>query len=70
MVQACLGRKIEPFRELYLYGCELYRLVDFSVEHSWVGDFSEEQRSWIEQAARSAPPDTVAQRISMRSAST
>jgi hypothetical protein len=64
MVQACIGRKVEPFPELYVYGCELYRLVDCPDARAWVGDYSEAQRAWIGQAANRASPDPVATRMS------
>jgi hypothetical protein len=69
MVQACLGRRIEPFAELFVYGCELYRLVDCPADCAWVGDYSPDQRSWINEAASRASFDHgVARQLSRQSA--
>ncbi|MBV8267730.1 MAG: hypothetical protein JO252_15500 [Planctomycetaceae bacterium] len=51
IVQCCIGRKIEPFPELYQYGLELYHLVESPEASIWVGDFTEEQRAGIERSS-------------------
>jgi hypothetical protein len=50
MVQCCVSRGIEPFPELHVYGLELYQLAGTSGSSAWVGNFSEEQRAWIEKS--------------------
>ena len=50
MVQACLCRDSPPNPVLYAYGEELYVLADTPAEGVWRGDFTPEQRRWIEQS--------------------
>jgi hypothetical protein len=50
MVRACQKSGIQPFPELYRYGERLYALTAAPDEKVWLGDFSEEQRAWIEQS--------------------
>lgn len=50
MVQARLCRDSPPDAVLYAYGEELYGLADTPPGGVWRGDFTPEQRRWIEQS--------------------
>lgn len=54
MVQACMLRGVEPFSDLYRYGCQLYKVCDTPADRVWVGDFSEAQREWVERCRQAA----------------
>jgi hypothetical protein len=49
MVQACLLLKELPSKDLIEYGIALYEKVGASADEIWRGDFSEEQRRWIDK---------------------
>lgn len=49
MVQACMLRGIEPFHALYRYGSRLYEVCGADSNATWAGDFTAEQRDWIER---------------------
>jgi hypothetical protein len=53
MVRVCLNQNIAPVPDLATYGTELYALCDAPAELVWAGDFTPEQRRWID-AARNA----------------
>jgi hypothetical protein len=50
MVRACVGRNLSPDPVLYAYGEELYGLADTPPDGVWRGDFTPEQRRWIERS--------------------
>jgi hypothetical protein len=50
MLQACIAREIEPFRALYDYGLELYRLADCPDDLIWARNFTDPQRRWIDRS--------------------
>ncbi|NHA15360.1 hypothetical protein [Thioalkalivibrio sp. XN279] len=47
MVRVCARLKIAPYKPLIDYGHSLYRLVSAPNDRIWRGDFTEEQRRWI-----------------------
>jgi hypothetical protein len=55
MVQACVLRSVPPDPLLYAYGEELYRLTDTPPDGVWKGDFTPEQRCWIDQSRLGCP---------------
>lgn len=50
MLQALIKLQIPPFKELVDYGTILYRVCNTPSERVWVGDFTPEQRQWLEIA--------------------
>ena len=51
MLQVCEARKIDPERQLYDYGLQLYHLAGGADAPIWVGDFTADQRKWIAAAS-------------------
>ena len=51
IVQACIGLSIMSDPVIYEYGCALYRVIATPSSEIWKGDFSVDQRSWIDVAA-------------------
>ncbi len=49
MVQACMLSHVEPFAGLHRYGVQLYEVCGAGPDRTWVGDFTESQRQWIER---------------------
>jgi hypothetical protein len=52
MVRACLKSKLEPMPALYRYGELLYERAAAAPEAMWRGDFTAEQREWVEASKR------------------
>ena len=52
MVQACVSLKINPDRRIHSYGQSLYEIVGAPNEAIWKGDFTDQQRSWIDNATK------------------
>ena len=59
MVQACLALSIAPDPKIYLYGRALYRIIQTSAHDIWRGDFTDQQRLWIDAAAKTLSLDSV-----------
>ena len=51
MVQVCLAIPTPAATQLYRYGVALYRIVAAQPEQVWRGDFTPEQRAWIDEAS-------------------
>jgi hypothetical protein len=49
-LRVCLNQRMPPDRSLYAYGLELYAVADTPEGQVWVGDFTPEQRVWIDAA--------------------
>jgi hypothetical protein len=58
MVRVCVHRKIPPLGDLYDYGAALYTLARTPPAQLWKGDFTSEQRQWIDQAQLAASHST------------
>lgn len=54
MIRACQGLDISPSRDLYNYGNELYALCG-AADAAWVGDFTTQQRDWIDRSLAAGP---------------
>ena len=54
MVRACQKSGIPPFADLYRYGERLYGLTGAPESKIWLGDFTQDQRAWIEQSRNQA----------------
>ena len=54
MVQACLKLELSPSASIYNYGQALYKAIDVGCEEIWRGDFTSDQRGWIEASMRAA----------------
>jgi hypothetical protein len=52
MVQASSRKGLPPSRELHDYGRALHEMIGTSPERVWKGDFTDEQRDWIDRASR------------------
>ena len=51
MVRVCIKHNIDPNQHLYEYGSHLYQLSSTPGNKIWAGDFSAEQREWINKAS-------------------
>lgn len=51
MVQAALKLGVEPNPSIYAYGVALYGCAKASAADLWAGDFTSQQRQWIEAAS-------------------
>jgi hypothetical protein len=52
IVQACIALSLAPDHRVYVYGRALYRIVGTPADLIWRGDFTDEQRAWIDAAAQ------------------
>ncbi len=52
IVQACVSLKIAPDPRIHSYGQSLYGTVGAPNEAIWKGDFTDQQRNWIENATK------------------
>jgi hypothetical protein len=52
IVQVCLALSLEPDHKIYSYGQALYRIVGSPAGEIWRGDFTDQQRIWINAAAQ------------------
>ena len=50
MTQASLGLAIQPDKTIYEYGVALYKTIGAAPEDVWRGDFTSQQREWIDAA--------------------
>jgi hypothetical protein len=61
MVQVCLAISLAPDRKIYLYGQALYRIVGACPGDIWRGDFTHQQRIWINAAAQECSHGPITQ---------
>jgi hypothetical protein len=52
IVQACVALSLPPDHNIYVYGKALYRIIGAPGDNVWRGDFTEQQRGWIDAALR------------------
>lgn len=49
MIQASFLLKMKPYHDLIEYGIALYKKIQSPLDSIWLGDFTKEQRAWINE---------------------